>query len=143
MTRAILANPHAFRVIAKRSKRRNPCGTNEATTTLMTLVLFLEQLHQSFHELVEAAESLNLFHFLGRQHFFGHLAQPFVGNRGPGLRISHGLDARKRLAKDAIKAIEVTLVFDQTRARQKVEVVDAKRHHPLLQRLKQRQIFGE
>src|SRR6056297_3366062 len=75
----VLADAHALGVVAigpegRRARRADPLGA-----ALMPPLLFLPSLLESLHQLVEAAECLDLGLFLGAEMLFGHLFKPVGG----------------------------------------------------------------
>ena len=81
----------------------------------------LEPLAQRLHQLLPAAERRHKrLLFLGEVPF-GEPAQPFQGNL-PGHSVEPRLRALEVRAEHEVEAVEMTLVLDQRRARQMVEV---------------------
>src|SRR3546814_20079408 len=81
----------------------------------MAALLFLEWLFQHLHQLVPAAERLDLRLFLLGQDLLGQPAQPFLGNLGDGF-LAGGtgeLQAVETLAEHAVELVEVALVLYQ------------------------------
>ncbi len=104
--------------------------------------LFFEALLQRLHQLVPAAQRLDLRLLFVGQEFFGQRLQPFVGD----LRVD-GLDGvlepLEHVPEHPVELVEVALVLHQRRAREVVEILDVRRDRVLLQRLDQHEIFLE
>src|SRR6185437_11092911 len=74
----LLADAHAFGVIAVRAEGRSAGGADPLAAALVAALLLLEALAQRLHELVPAHRLDPLLLFLG-EIFFGELLQPFLG----------------------------------------------------------------
>ncbi len=94
----------------------------------MPALLLGEPLAQRLHQLVPAAQRLDLRLLLRRQIALAERPQPFVGQFG--LRVGRRLDAVEAFAEHAVEAVEVALVLDEGRARQEVEFVDVEAATP-------------
>ncbi len=104
----------------------------------MALLLLLETLLQRFHQLVPAAESLDLrLLFVGK---FAHreLFQP-IGRQLPLQCGENVLDALEVRRKGAVVAVVELLVLDQTGPRQIVKALGAQVAQTGLERLEQSQ----
>jgi hypothetical protein len=89
------------------------------------LALFLQPLAQSLHQLVEAAQRLDLGLLLVAEVTFIELAEPVLGDvRHDLVPRPDPLDAVEHLAEHLVEAIVVLLVLDQHGAGQVVEVLD-------------------
>src|SRR5712692_11207086 len=139
VARALLADAHAFRVVALRAERRGAGGADPLVAALVPALLLLEPLAQRLHQLLPAAEGLDLLLLLLRQRELGLLQQPFQWYLG--LRALTGLDAVPELAEGAVELVEVRLVLHQRRARQVVELLDRLADDPHPHRLEQRQVL--
>ena len=126
MTRFILADAHAFGVVAIGPEGRGACGADPFIAPLMAAFLFLEPFAQRLHQLVKTACGLDLGLFLGGEVLFGHFLQPLV-------RDVHGLhhiveadvfEAREGSRKGAVELVDVAFVFDHAGAREIVEGID-------------------
>src|SRR3546814_10625712 len=60
------ADAHAFRVVAAMTERTGAASADPFVAAFVALFLFFETLLQRFHQLVEAAEGLDLGHQIGR-----------------------------------------------------------------------------
>src|SRR5262249_33548032 len=108
----LLADPHAFRIVAVRTERRGTGGADPLVAALVAALLFLEALAKGLHELVPAHRLDLLLLFLG-QVLFRELLQPFGGD----LRLLHGIEqalqSLEHGAKHPIELVEVALVLHQ------------------------------
>ena len=126
MAAFILADAHAFGVVAISTKGRGPGGADPLVAALMAALLLFEAFFECFHQLVEAAQSFDLGFFLFRQMLFGHLLEP-VGGDVHGL---HNLletdlvEPFKGRGKGAVELVDVALVFDHGGAGEIVERFD-------------------
>jgi hypothetical protein len=92
------------------------------------------------HDLVPAAQRLDLGLVLLRQIELGYEAQPLLGDGGlDGL--AHEFEALEDVAEHLVEFVEVALVLHQRGTREVVEILDAAVGEVGLQRLHQRQVF--
>ena len=105
-------------------------------------LLLLEPLLERLHQLVPAAERLDLRLFLLGEVAIDQLAQP-LGRDLLAESRERLLDALEVRRECAIEAIEVFLVLHHRRAGEVVEVVDAVTGDARFERLQQRQVLGQ
>ena len=80
IARALLANAHAFGVVAIGPERRRSGRTDPLVAALVAVFLLFHALAQGFHEFLEAAERFDARPLLLAQHQLGLAPQPFFGN---------------------------------------------------------------
>src|SRR6185437_12697897 len=114
----VLADAHAFWIVAKGAERRGAGGADPLVAALVPSLLLGEPLLQLLHQLLEAAERLDLLHLLLGEQLFGELPQPLFGYLDAGL--GGRLEAFEVVAKDTVELVEVALVLHQRAARQVV-----------------------
>ena len=68
------------------------------------------------------------------------LAQPFF--RYLGADVEDRLDALEVTAEREVEAVEMLFVLDQAGARQRIEIIERKRHDARVERLEQREKFA-
>src|SRR5439155_12256466 len=85
MAALVLADAHAFRVVAIGAERRGARGADPLAATLMTALLLGQPLPQGFEERVEATHRLDHRLLLLSQILLGELLQPF------GRNVDHGI----------------------------------------------------
>src|SRR5471030_318872 len=71
---------HALGIEAVGAERRGAGGADPFAAALVALLLLLETLLQRLHDLLPAAQRLDLRLLLVGQQLLGQLAQPFLGN---------------------------------------------------------------
>ena len=111
----------------------------------MAALLLGQPLRQGLHQLLPAAERLDLLLLLLGQVLFRQLAQPFLRDFG-GDRLGAVGDAFQPLedvGEDLIEPVDVALVLNEAGARQVVEILHAVVGDPLPHRFHQRQILLE
>ena len=111
----------------------------------MAALLLGQPLGQRLHQLLPAAERLDLTLLLLRQVLLRQLAEPFLrdlGGDGIGA-VGDAFQPLEDVGEDLIEAVDVSLVLNEAGARQVVEVLDAVVGDPLPHRLHQRQILLE
>jgi hypothetical protein len=119
----LLADAHAFGVVAIGAEGAGAGGADPLAAALMAALLFGQPLAQRFHQLVEPAQRLDRGLFLGAQVLFGQLFQPF-GAAGPRLQHRLGGDFLQPLeafGKGAVETVKVAFVLDHRGAGQMVE----------------------
>jgi hypothetical protein len=138
----VLADAHAFGMIAVGAERRGACRPDPLAAALMPALLLCEPLAQGLEQLVETAQRLDLLLLLLGQILLGELFQPFRRDfRRRGL--AHQFEALEHVAEHAIELVEIALILHQRGAREIVEVVDATRREVGVHRFHQRQIFAQ
>ena len=142
MAGLVLADPHAFGIVAIRPERRGPRGADPLRPALVPPLLLAQQFAQPVHQRLEPAHRLDLLHLLGRQQLLRHLAQPFLGDLPPQVTLGR-LQPLEALAEHAIETVQVTLVLHQRRAAQVVEILHAVVGDIRLHRRHQRQVLGD
>ena len=107
---------------------------------LVAALLLLEALLQLLHDLVPAAQRLDLGLLLLRQVELGHRAQPLLGDLRLQ-RLAHQVEALEDVAEHLVELVEVALVLHQRGAREIIEVLDAAVGQVRLHRLHQREVL--
>jgi hypothetical protein len=102
--------------------------------------LLLQALLQLLHDLVPAAERLDLGLLFFAQIELGDGAQPLLGDLRLQ-RLAHQFEALEDVAEHLVELVEVALVLHQRGAREVVEVLDAAVGQIGLHRLHQRQVL--
>ena len=138
----LLADPHAFGIVAVRAERRGAGGADPFVAALVAALLLFEALAQGLHELVPAHGLDLLLLFLG-EIFLRELLQPLLGNLGLVHRIEQVLQPLEHGAEHAVELVEIALVLHQRGARQIVEILHRLVGEVGVQRLHQRQIFAQ
>src|SRR5262249_15304567 len=87
----LLADAHAFGIVAMGAERRGAGSADPLVAALMAALLLLEALAQRFHELVPAHGLDLLLLFLG-EIFLGELLQPLLGDLGLAHRIKKAFE---------------------------------------------------
>ena len=118
------ADADAFGVVAAVAEGRRAAGADPFAAALVPALLLLEPLLQRLHQLVPAAERLDLRHLLGREVPPGQLLQP-VGGQFLLQQVEGLLDALEVMREGLVETVEVLLVLDQRGTRKKVEIFDA------------------
>src|SRR5688572_328531 len=135
----LLADAHAFRVVAVGAERRGAAGADPFGAALVAAFLLLQALAQRLHQLLPAAERLDLLLFLLREGELDLLQQPF--QRDLRLYARDGLDPLPELGEGAVELVEIGLVLHQRGARQVIEVVHRRADDPLVHGLEQGEVF--
>ena len=147
MATFVLADPHAFGIVAVGAEGRRAGRTDPFVAALVPALLLVQALAQRIHQRVEAAQRLDLRPFLWRQVLFGHPAQPFVGQNpgggAAGLRRRRSLQPAEYLAENQVEPVKMPLVLHQGGAGQEVEVFDAVIGNAGPHRAQQGQVFGD
>ena len=141
----VLADAHALGVVAVSAEGRGPGRADPLAPALVAALLLAEALAQGLHQLVEAAERLDLGALLLGQVFLGELAQPVLGDGG-ALQDRLGGEvgeAAEDPAEDAVETVDVALVLHQGGAREIVEPLGVVEHHLGVQRRKEGQVFAQ
>ncbi|MNE10496.1 hypothetical protein D3C80_1032130 [compost metagenome] len=108
----------------------------------MPALLLLQTLLQRLHQLVEAAQGLDLGLLLVGQELLGQQPQPVLGNvGGQVLTRAHRLQPLEHLGEHLIEPVIVLLVLDQHRPRQMVKGLDVPAGHVLVHGLHQMEPF--
>ena len=141
----VLADAHAFGIVAIGAERRGARGADPFRAALVPALLFLEPLPQRLHQLLEAAECLDQLLLLVGQVLFGEPPQPFLRDIGDVDRAfaRQRLDALEDMRKDLVEAVDVALVLHQRGARQVVKALDVELHQPGIHALEQRQVLAQ
>ncbi len=138
----VLADAHAFGIIAVGAKRRRSSGADPFLAALMAAFLFGKALPQRLEKLFQATQRLDLLLFFFGEIFFRQLLEPFDGNFR-GQRVFDQIEAFEDMAEHAVELVEIPLVLHQSGARQIIERLDPPVGQILLHRLDQRQIFAQ
>ena len=136
----LLADAHAGGVVAVGAVGRGAAGADPFLAALVAALLLGEALLQLLHDLVPAAQRLDLGLLLLGQVELGEQAQPLLGDLRLH-RLAHQLEALEDVAEHLVELVEVALVLHQRGAREIVEVLDAAVGEVGLQRLHQRQVL--
>jgi hypothetical protein len=91
----LLADAHALGIVAVGAEGRGAGGADPLRAALVAALLLLEALLQRLHQLLPAAQRLDLLLLLFGEVLLGELAQPFLGDLG-----------RDALARSAPRALE-------------------------------------
>src|SRR6185437_6671471 len=97
---ALAADPDALGVVAGIAVGRSAGGADPFLAARMPALLLGEPLAQRLHQLVPAAERLDLRLLLGGQKPLGELSQPFLGKLG--LRVLRRLDALEAMPENPV-----------------------------------------
>ena len=136
----LLADAHAGGVVAVGAVGRRAAGADPLLAALVAALLLLEALLQLLHDLVPAAERLDLGLLLVRQIELGHRAQPLLRDLRLQ-RLAHQLEALEDVAEHLVELVEVALVLHQRGAGEIVEVLDAAIGQVRLHRLHQGEVL--
>ena len=123
----VLADAHAFRIVAIGAVRRGAGGADPFVAALVALLLFGEALAQRLHAIFpsrpwpRSASSLPRSD-ISRRAFFSHSA-----GMSASIASSHRLQPLEHVTEHAVELVDVALVLHQRGARQVVEVIDAAR----------------
>src|SRR4029077_14813830 len=101
----VLADPHPLGAVAIGAEGRGPRRADPFAAALVALLLLLQALAQRLHQLVPAAERLDLPLLLVRQVPLAELAQPLLGNGDPLRRWC--LQPLEAAAEDAVELVEI------------------------------------
>jgi hypothetical protein len=108
----------------------------------VALFLLLQALFQGLHQLVPAAQRLDLlFLFLG-QGAFRQLAQPFFGDFG-NVDLFGLLKALEDMAEHLVELVQVLFVLHQGGAGQVIEILDAVARQARIHAFQQGQVFAQ
>ena len=141
----LLADAHAFGVVAMRAEGRGAGGADPLVAALVAFLLFGQPLAQAAHQLVEAAGGLDRGALLGGQQPLGEAFEP----RGGDLRLRDqrldrdGLEPREGFGEGAVEAVEMRLVLDQRGAGEVVEPLGRPVRQPRLHPAQQVEIFPQ
>src|SRR5262249_10239812 len=117
-------------------------GANPFLAALVRPFLPAHARTQKLEQLVQPADSLDLFALFLGEIFFGELLEPLGRDLG-GERVAHQLQPLEHVAEDAVELVEIAFVLHQRRAREIIEVLDPAAGAVLLHRLHQREIFAQ
>ncbi len=138
----ILADTHAFRIIAIGAERRRTRRADPLVAALVALLLLLHALAQGLEQLLEPAHRLDLFLLLLGEVFLRELLEPLRRDLGRG-RIAQQLEALEHMAEHAVELVEVALILHQRGAGEIVEALHPAAGEVLLHRLHQGEIFTQ
>jgi hypothetical protein len=126
----VLADAHALGVVAVGAEGRGAGGADPFRAALVAALLLLQPFAQGLHQLVEAAERLDLGAFFLGQVLFGELLQPVCGDFGRFDDILGGdlFEPGEGVGEGLIEAVEVAFVLHHGGAREVVEPVDVVGH---------------
>ncbi len=127
----------ALGVVAVRAERARAAGADPLVAARVAPFLLREPLLQRFHQLVPAAQRLDLRLVLGREQPLELLPQPLLRNLGAD--VEDRVHALEIGGEREVVAVEQRLVLDERGARQMIEIVDRQRDDARLQRFEQRQ----
>ncbi len=142
VARALLADAHAFRVVAVGAERRGAAGADPLAAALVAPLLLLQAPAQGLHQRVPAPERLDLRLLLVGELQSQAPAQPVGGDLGGEQRLDGLFGALEVRGERAVETVVVALVLDQHGAREPVELVHRQADQPRLERLEQRQELG-
>lgn len=137
---AFAADAHTRRIVAVIAEGGGAAGADPFIAALMAMFLFLQTLLERLHNLVPVAQRLDLFHFLGRQIFFRHSAQPFLRNVGAG-HIRLGEQALEHAGENLVEPVDQPFVLHVDRAGKIIELFGRPVDRFGLQRIKQDQML--
>ena len=132
----------AFRVVAAVAEGAGPARADPFGAALVALLLLGQPLAQRLHQLVEAAQRLDLRLLLLGKGALGQLAQPVLGDLRLQRRV-HPLKALEHMGEHPVEAVQVALVLDQGGARQVVEAVHRQVGHAPVHRLHQHEVLAQ
>ncbi len=132
-----LPDPDALGVVAVGAEGARAAGADPLVAARVAPLLLREPLLERLHQLVPAAQRLDLRLVLGREQALELLAQPLL--RDLGADVEQRVHALEIGGEREVVAVELRLVLDQRGAREMVEIVDRQRDDTRLQRLEQRQ----
>ena len=138
----VLADTHAFRIIAVRAKGRRAARANPFIAAFMAFFLLLKPLFQLFHNFFPAAQRLNFGLFFFGEEFFGQGFQPFFRDFGH-FAFGQIFQPFEDMAENLVEFVEIALILDQRGARQIIKIFDLRANHIIVQRFQQRQIFAQ
>src|ERR1700733_13884746 len=107
----VLADAHAFGLVAIGAERRRSAGADPFRAALMAPLLLGEALAQRLHQLVEA-ELLDLSPLLGTKISLHHSAQPFLRQVSGPDRSGDAQNALEGGGEDDVELVEIALVLD-------------------------------
>ena len=108
----------------------------------MPALLLRQALLEGLHQLVEAAQRLDLRLLLVGEQLLGELGQPVGRDLGREALVDL-LEALEHVAEHPIELVEVLLVLHQRRARQVVEAVHVQPDHVPVHGLHQQQVLAQ
>src|SRR5690606_33432260 len=135
----LLPDADALGVVAVGAEGRGAARADPLVAALVPALLLLEALLERLHELLPAAERLDLLFLLLGQVELDLLQQPL--ERDGRLHAGHALDALPELGEGAVELVEVRLVLHQRRAGEVIELVDRRPDHLAVHRLEEREIL--
>jgi hypothetical protein len=138
----VLADAHAFRVVAVGAKRRGAGGADPFRATLMASLLLLEPLAQGLEQLVPA-HLLELRLLLLGEEALGELLQPLLRDVCLLQRLAQGFEPLEGVREDAVEFVEVALVLHQAGAREVIKILDPLLRKVLIHRFEQGQVFPQ
>ena len=138
----VLADAHAFRIVAVGAERRGAGGADPLVAALVAPLLLGEALGERLQELLEPAHRLDLLLLLFGQILLGELLEPFDRDldREPLLQQFEPLE---HVAEHAVELVEVALVLHQHGAREVIEILHAPAREIGVHRLHQGQVFAQ
>jgi len=141
LSRAGGTDADALGVVAARAKRGGTAGADPLVAALVTLLLLTQALTQRLEQFVPASEGLDAALLSFRERALGECSHPVRGDLGEQLREAP-FGAGKHLGKDAIEAIVVAFVLNETGAREVVEILRRQLRHARPQCLQEHQELG-
>src|SRR5262249_4152046 len=121
MPAGLLPDAHAGRIVSVSPEGRRAAGADPFVAAAVGSLLLRETLAQLLHDLVPAAERLDLRLLLLAQIELGERAQPLRGN-ARFERLAQQLKAAKDVREDLVEPVEMAFVLHQGCARKIVEV---------------------
>ena len=141
----VLADAHAFGVVAIGAEGRGARGADPFDAALMSALLLLQTFFQRLHQFLEAAERLDLGLFGLGQVLLGHFFQPV---RGQIDGLQHSLQANRLqpfecCREGPVEFVEIALVLHHGAARKVVKPFDIIGHQALLHGFEKREVFAQ
>ena len=138
----VLADAHPFGVVAVGAEGRRAGGADPLRSPLVALLLLLQALFQRLHQLVPAAQGLDLRPFLGRQGTFSQFAQPVLGDV-LDINLFRLFQPLEHMAEHPVELVQVLFILHQGGAGQIVEMLDAVVGQSGVHAVQQGQVFPQ
>ena len=142
MPALVLADAHALGIVAVGPEGRGAAGADPLVAALVAFLLLLQALLQGLHQLLEAAQRLDLGLLLVGEELFCELLQPFRRDVRHQVLVDP-LEALEDMGEDPVELVEVPLVLHQGGAGQVVEVVHVQADDVAVHRLHQGEVFPQ
>ena len=142
MAAFLLADAHAFGVVAVGAEGRGARRADHLAAALVALLLLFEALLQRLHDLFPAAELFDLGFFLFGQELLGQRLQPFLGQLRRVV-FQRQVEALEDMAEDLIELVEVALVLHQRGAGEEIEILHLSLDDIGVQRFEQHEVLAQ